>query len=105
MEVTLYTTHCPRCTVLEKKMQQANIKYNIVEDIDIMTQKGFMSLPMLEVDDNILDFSEAIRWVNFVDENAFNEKEFEKNKVEIDDDDEILKPVENFECSTCNLEN
>ena len=56
MSVTLYTTHCPRCEVLKKKLDNAGIKYAIVEDEKKMLDKGFTSAPMLEVDGEIMDF-------------------------------------------------
>lgn len=64
MSVTLYTTHCPKCKVLEKKLNSKNINYNEVIDTNIMISKGFTSTPMLEVDGTIMDFSEANKWVN-----------------------------------------
>ena len=63
MSVVLYSTHCPRCNVLEKKLQQKNIQYEEVNDIDIMTEKGYMTAPMLEVDGVIMRFKEACDWV------------------------------------------
>jgi glutaredoxin-related protein len=32
MKIILYTTHCPMCTVLEEKLQDANFEYDTVED-------------------------------------------------------------------------
>lgn len=64
MSVTLYTTHCPKCKVLEKKLNSKNINYNEVTDTNIMISKGFTSTPMIEVDGTIMDFSEANKWVN-----------------------------------------
>lgn len=64
MSVTLYTTHCPKCKVLEKKLNSKNINYNEVTDTNIMISKGFTSTPMIEVDGMIMDFSEANKWVN-----------------------------------------
>lgn len=64
MRVTLYTTHCPKCKVLEKKLNSKNINYNEVTDTNIMISKGFTSTPMFEVDGTIMDFSEANKWVN-----------------------------------------
>lgn len=61
---TLYSTHCPKCKILEKKLDNANIEYVICDDIDIMTDKGFDFLPMLEVDDKVMNFGEAVKWVN-----------------------------------------
>lgn len=62
--VTLYSTHCPKCVILEAKLIQKNIKYQINDDVDLMEKKGFLSLPMLEVDGSTLDFGNAVRWVN-----------------------------------------
>lgn len=63
MNVILYSTHCPMCRVLEAKLQKANIKYEEVNDIEIMTAKGFDTVPILEVDGNIYTFKEAIKWI------------------------------------------
>lgn len=64
MNVVLYSTHCPKCSVLEKKLQSANINYKLEEDQDLMIWKGFTSVPMLEVDGKVMDFKSAIEWVN-----------------------------------------
>lgn len=62
--ITLYSTHCPRCNVLEKKLTSKNIKYVEVNDINIMEQKGIMSVPVLEVDGKMMSFTEANDWIN-----------------------------------------
>ena len=64
MKVLLYSTHCPRCDVLEKKLQQKNIQFEEVNDVEIMMKKGYMSAPMLEVDDVSMNFKEAVDWIN-----------------------------------------
>ena len=64
MKVVLYSTHCPRCNVLEEKLEDEDIEYTIVEDQSIMQEKGFMSAPMLEVDGEYMDFAKAVKWVN-----------------------------------------
>jgi len=66
--VTLYSTHCPKCVILEKKMNMKKIEFNTVTDVDLMTQKGFASLPMLEVDGRTLEFKDAIDWVNSMED-------------------------------------
>lgn len=66
MKVILYTTHCPKCNVLTLKLKKAGIEYEEVTDVDVMTEKGFMSVPMLEVDDKMMSFAEAVKWVNEV---------------------------------------
>jgi len=64
MNIILYTTHCPRCVVLESKLKQKDIEYTSCEDINIMSEKGFMSAPMLEVDNKVMDFKTANNWIN-----------------------------------------
>ena len=61
--ITLYTTHCPKCKVIEKKLAQKNIQYIEVTDVSKMTELGFKSAPILEVDGRIYDFKEANKWV------------------------------------------
>ena len=63
MNVILYSTHCPKCTVLEKKLEKAGIEFEVCDDEKIMEENNFQSLPMLQIDTNILDFSAAIKWV------------------------------------------
>lgn len=64
MSVVLYSTHCPRCLVLEKKLDEANIEYTLVEDACVMLDKGFSQAPVLEVDGEALDFGQAIKRIN-----------------------------------------
>ena len=68
MKVTLYTTHCPQCKVLETKLQKAGIEYTASEDIQKMLELGFKSAPVLTVEnkDNIETylFKEACLWVD-----------------------------------------
>lgn len=63
MTVVLYSTHCPKCSVLEKKLKQKNISYEEVNDIEIMKEKGYLSVPVLEVDGTSMDFKTAFNYV------------------------------------------
>ena len=62
--ITLYSTGCPRCKVLAQKLDTANINYSISNNIDEIMTKGFMSVPVLKVNDEYMDFGTAIKWVN-----------------------------------------
>ena len=64
MGVILYTTHCPKCMILEKKLNMKNIAFDVNENANEMIAKGFMSAPILEVDGKIMDFTEAVKWTN-----------------------------------------
>jgi len=46
------------------KLDQKNIQYEVVNDIEYMKSLGIMSVPMLKVDDEILIFAKAVEWVN-----------------------------------------
>lgn len=62
--VTLYSTHCPKCVIIEKKLAQKNIEYKENNDIDKMLEMGLQSVPWLEVDGQLMDFNQAIKWIN-----------------------------------------
>lgn len=64
MEIILYSTHCPRCKVLEAKLNLKNIAYTECTDIDKMQSMGIISAPVLGVDGKLLQFKEATDWVN-----------------------------------------
>ncbi len=64
-QVILYTTHCPRCKVIEKKLQQKNIPYLTIEDEAIMAEKGFTEVPMMTVGIGApMNFKQANDWIN-----------------------------------------
>ena len=62
--VVLYSTHCPKCRVLEAKLNLKDIEYKINTDMDKMESLGIMSVPVLEVDNQLLQFKEAVDWIN-----------------------------------------
>ena len=62
--IKLYSTHCPKCKVLEIKLKQKNIEYEECNNVDEMLSKGVMTVPILEVDGEMLDFGKAVKWVN-----------------------------------------
>lgn len=63
-KLVLYSTGCPRCNVLKKKLQQKNIQYEEINDISIMEEKGYLSVPVLEINDTSMDFKTANDWIN-----------------------------------------
>ena len=62
--VKVYSTHCPQCKVLEMKLTKAGIEYEICDDMGVMNELGFKAAPMLETEDGIFGFEDAIKWVN-----------------------------------------
>lgn len=61
--IILWSTHCPRCKVLELKLKQKGINYEENNNVEEMTAKGFQEAPKLEVDGTIMGFKEAVEWL------------------------------------------
>lgn len=66
--VILYTTHCPKCNVIQKKLTAAKIEYEMEEDLEeiskVCKKAKIDHLPILEVNGKFLTFSEAASWIN-----------------------------------------
>lgn len=78
-KIIFYTTNCPRCQVLKKKMDSLGIEYELNDDIEEMMLWGIQTVPMLRIEKELfdassftalLDFSQAVKWL----------KEYEKNE-------------------------
>lgn len=64
MKVIFYSTHCPRCNVLETKLKQKGIEFIENNDVEEMKALGLQSAPALKVEDKVMDFGDAIHWIN-----------------------------------------
>ena len=64
MRVILYTIHCPKCDILEQKLNMKNVEYTLIDDVSVIQAKGLDAMPVLEVDGELLDFGAAVKWVN-----------------------------------------
>lgn len=61
---TLFSTGCPKCQILEKKLAQKGIEYVEVNDTQQMLDMGLKSVPWLEVNGQMMDFNQANKWIN-----------------------------------------
>ena len=64
MEITLYTTNCPQCKMLEAALKNKGLSFNTVYGEEEIINRGFHSAPILEADGEVMSFAEAVRWVN-----------------------------------------
>ena len=62
--IKLLTAHCPRCTVLQKKLDAKNIDYIEITDVEEIQSYGVDAVPALIVDKVIMDFPAAVQWIN-----------------------------------------
>lgn len=65
MNVVLYTIDCPKCLVLEKKLNSKNIFFVKVSDGETLVAKGLenANFPILEVDGVMMEYRTAIEWI------------------------------------------
>ena len=63
-KIILYSNNCPRCKILKKKLDDNKINYEIIDDVDTMIDKGLSTVPALDINGRMLDFKEAVEWVN-----------------------------------------
>ena len=68
-KITLYSTNCPKCKVITKKLQQKGIEFTEIDCktdptyIEMLRGKGFSSMPIMQVGEEFLDFITANRWI------------------------------------------
>ena len=63
--ITIYSkVGCPRCKVLKMKLEQKGLEYAECQDTEKMIDMGLKSLPVLAVDDKMLKFEDAVKYVN-----------------------------------------
>ena len=61
--IILYSTGCPQCRVLKERLDARGISYHICSDIEVMKAKGISSVPVLEVDGELLRMRDAFEWM------------------------------------------
>lgn len=70
MEIILYSTGCPKCNVLKKKLAAKGITYTENNNTEQMVALGIDTVPILNVNGKLLNFQEAAAWVNESEVNA-----------------------------------
>ena len=67
--IVLYSTNCPKCKVITKKLTQKGIGFTEIDCkadttyISMLSGKGFTGMPVLQVGETYLDFSKANKWI------------------------------------------
>ena len=64
MKVKLYTTHCPKCKILEERLNEKKVKYEVIDNIEELQKMNFKSVPNLEIDGKIYNYLDSIRYLN-----------------------------------------
>lgn len=59
-KIVIYSTGCPLCRALKTMLDAKKISYSVESDLEKMKEKGYTSVPVLEVDDKHYNYGEAI---------------------------------------------
>lgn len=63
--ITIYSSDgCPKCRVLKMKLEQKGMEYTDCKDEEKMVEMGLTSLPVMDVDGELLTFEQAVKFVN-----------------------------------------
>ena len=63
--IKIYTQpNCPNCSILKSKLEDKEIKYENVIDIEVMRRLGIRTVPMIEIDGKLMNYYEGVKWVN-----------------------------------------
>ncbi len=63
-QIILYSSGCPQCRVLKKKLEDKNIQFTLNTNVEQMEKMGFTRVPILEIDGELMDFAAANKWIN-----------------------------------------
>jgi hypothetical protein len=65
--ITLYSTGCPKCKVLEKKLTDKGLEFTIISDVEQILKAADKAntdfTPILEVNNNFMDYQQAEVWI------------------------------------------
>lgn len=62
-EIILYTTGCPKCQVLKRKLDDRKIIYILNSSVDEMLKLGITQVPVLSIDGQLKNFRESVEWI------------------------------------------
>lgn len=62
-KIVMYTTGCPQCEALAMRLKKAGVDYDICSDAELMTAMGMTHVPMLQVEEELMDYKQALKWI------------------------------------------
>lgn len=55
---------CPKCEFIKEKMDSLGLDYESTTDVNEARKLGFLTVPLLEVDNKVMTFPDAVKWLN-----------------------------------------
>ena len=63
MGIIFYSTGCPKCKVLKKKLEEKGIKYTENTSVDEMLSLGISQVPAMKIGGTMMNYTEAVEWL------------------------------------------
>jgi len=63
-KIVFYSTGCPKCRILKKKLDEKGIEYEVCSDEERMIALGLTEVPVLEIKGELYSFPNAVCWIN-----------------------------------------
>ena len=64
-KIIMYTLpKCGYCEALKSALKMRDIHFEINQDVDEIASLGFQSVPQLKVGNKIMNYKQAIEWIN-----------------------------------------
>lgn len=60
----LYSNDCPNCKILENKLKNKNVNFKKESNLDYIIENGYMSVPILRKENELMTFMEANEFLN-----------------------------------------
>ena len=65
--IKFYTSHCPKCKVLKKLMDDKKIEYKEIDDeniyLEIAEKNNIISMPFAEIDERVVNTKELQNYI------------------------------------------
>lgn len=65
-KLILYTNNCPRCIILKTKLDANDIEYTEINNVDKMIEIGITTVPILDVNGEIMNYGNAIKFIDSI---------------------------------------
>ena len=63
-EIILYSNGCPRCKIIEKRLEDKGIRDKKITDTEEMLRLGLTNVPWIKTKDTIMNFKDSIDYIN-----------------------------------------
>lgn len=74
--IVLYSTDCPKCNALKKRLTKNGIKFEVSQDVDELIKRGYQSIPVLKIHDKFFDYNQSMNILKNYEKGIITGEEF-----------------------------